>query len=62
MNMSWKNFIGQSSGESYTYEWRAPKQVTVIIQPNERDASGVSVSMDGNGSGAQPTRQQSRLY
>lgn len=62
MNMSWKNFIGQSSGESYTYEWRAPKQVTVIIQPNERDASGVSVSMDGGAAGAQPMRQQSRLY
>lgn len=62
MNVSWKNFIGQSSGESYTYEWRSPKRATVIIQPNERDASGVSVSMDGRASGSQPIRQQSRLY
>lgn len=56
MNMSWKNFIGQSSGESYTFEWGQYKPVTVIIQPNERN-SGVSLSMDGGSSGGRPTQQ-----
>lgn len=62
MNVTWKNFIGQSSGESYVYEWRNPKRATVIIQPNERDESGISLGMDGGTSGARPTRQTSRLY
>jgi uncharacterized protein (AIM24 family) len=62
MNVSWKTFVGQSSGESYAYEWRAPKKVTVIIQPNERDMSGAGVGMDGGASGSQPTRQTSRVY
>ena len=62
MNVTWKNFIGQSSGESWVYQWNGYKRVTVILQPNERDASGVSVSMDGGVAGSQPTRQVSRLY
>lgn len=62
LNVSWKNLIGQGSGESYVYEWRSPKKAVVIIQPNERDASGVSVSVDGRASGAQPMRQYSGVY
>jgi hypothetical protein len=54
--MSWKNLIGQGSGESYVFEWGSYKPVTVLIQPNERQA-GVSVSMDGGSNGSRPTRQ-----
>ena len=43
LDVSWKNLIGQASGESYMFEWTKP--ATIIIQPNER-ASGVSVRMD----------------
>ncbi len=35
-DISWKNFIGQSSGESYSFEWSSHQRVTVIIQPSER--------------------------
>ena len=44
-DVSWKNLIGQSSGESYQFEWSAMTPVTVMIQPNERQG-GISVSMD----------------
>lgn len=54
--MTWKNLIGQSSGESYIFEWNGAKPVTVIIQPNERQ-SGVGVSIDGGSMGNRPTRQ-----
>lgn len=57
LDVNWKNLIGQSSGESYMFEWRAP--ATVIIQPNER-TSGLDVSMDGRRTGDRPT-QQSRV-
>lgn len=56
LEMSWKNLIGQGSGESYVFEWNNYKPVTVLIQPNERQA-GVSVSMDGGSNGSRPTRQ-----
>lgn len=55
-NLSWKNLIGQSSGESYCYEWNGNKPVTVLIQPNERSA-GVNISMDGGSNGSAPTNQ-----
>lgn len=44
-DVSWKTFIGQTSGESYQFEWSSNTPVTVIIQPSER-GGGVSLSMD----------------
>lgn len=44
-DVSWKTFIGQASGESYSYEWMGNQAVTVIIQPSER-RGGVSLSVD----------------
>lgn len=35
-DFSWKNLIGQASGETYMFEWTAPGS-KVIIQPNERN-------------------------
>ena len=45
MDVSWKTFIGQTSGESYQYEWNGAEPVTVIIQPSERQG-GIRVSVD----------------
>lgn len=59
MDLSWKNIIGQASGESYMFEWDQGRGATVIIQPKER-TSGVDISMDGKRTGAKPT-QQSRV-
>jgi len=44
-DLNWKTFIGQASGESYTFEWNGSQPVTVIIQPSERKG-GIRVSMD----------------
>ena len=44
-DVSWKTFIGQTSGESYQFEWHGGDNVTVIIQPSERQG-GIRVSMD----------------
>ncbi|MDO4792962.1 MAG: AIM24 family protein [Filifactor alocis] len=44
-DVSWKTFIGQASGESYSYEWMGNQPVTVIVQPSER-RGGISVSVD----------------
>lgn len=55
-DLSWRNLIGQSSGESYMFEWSAYKPASVIIQPMER-ISGLDVSMDGRRSGSQPSTQ-----
>lgn len=44
-DLSWKNLIGQNSGESYAYEWGANQPVTIVIQPSERQG-GISVSVD----------------
>lgn len=38
-DVSWKTFIGQSSGESYQFEWHPGANVTVIVQPSERGGS-----------------------
>lgn len=56
MDLSWKNLIGQASGESYMFQWEDSKRATVIIQPQER-TSGVDISMDGKRTGAKPTQQ-----
>ncbi len=60
LDLSWKNLIGQASGESYMFEWGGNSRATVIIQPNER-TSGVNIGMDGGSSGqrAQAQRNQS---
>lgn len=61
MDVSWKNFIGQASGESYMFEWTSGSLATVIVQPTER-TSGVDVSMDGSRSGASPSAQRRITY
>ena len=58
MDLSWKNIIGQASGESYMFEWGGNRMATVIVQPNER-TSGVDLSMDGRRTGDRPDHQQS---
>lgn len=45
IDISWKNFIGQASGESYYFEWNHNQPVNVIIQPNERPG-GISLKVD----------------
>lgn len=44
-DISWKNFIGQASGESYQFEWHGGMGVTVIIQPSER-SGGIQIGID----------------
>ncbi len=44
-DVSWKTFIGQTSGESYQFEWNGNSAVTVIIQPSERKG-GIKLSVD----------------
>lgn len=36
LDLSWRNFIGQHSGESYMFEWHGGSPTTVLIQPMER--------------------------
>lgn len=36
LDVSWRNLIGQHSGESYMFEWTGSNPTTVIIQPCER--------------------------
>jgi uncharacterized protein (AIM24 family) len=57
LDLSWKNLIGQASGESYMFEFK--NQAVVIIQPNERQ-SGIDIGMDGKG--GKPTRQDNNLF
>lgn len=59
LDLSWKNLIGQSSGESYMLEWGENRRATVIIQPNERK-SGINIGMDGGSSGQRASRQQNQ--
>lgn len=44
-DVNWKTFIGQASGESYTYEWNPATPVVVLIQPSER-RGGIRVGID----------------
>ena len=44
-DVSWKNIIGQASGESYYFAWDDRKRVTVIVQPSER-SGGIRLSVD----------------
>lgn len=59
LDLSWKNFIGQASGESYMFEWKQNAPATVIIQPNERK-SGINIGMDGGSSGQRASRQDNQ--
>lgn len=61
LDLSWKNLIGQASGETYMFEWGANSPATVIIQPQERK-SGVDISMDGKRTGQQASRQQNQTF
>lgn len=48
-DISWKNFIGQSSGESYSFEWNGYQPVSVVVQPSERRGSqSAQVSTGGS--------------
>ena len=58
LDLSFKNLIGQSSGEAYHMKFNDPNNV-VIIQPNERK-SGIDIGMDGKG--GKPTRQDNNLF
>jgi len=44
-DLSWKNFIGQASGESYAFEWSGGQPVSVIVQPSER-LGGIQIGID----------------
>lgn len=58
LQLSWKNLIGQASGESYFLQFTDPSTV-VVIQPNER-TSGIDIGIDGKG--GKPTRQDNKLF
>lgn len=47
LDISWKNLIGQASGESYMFEFKRPGG-KVVIQPSERK-SGLDIGIDGHG-------------
>lgn len=59
LDLSWKNLIGQASGETYMFEWTGNRAATVIIQPTERQ-SGVNIGMDGGSSGQRAQTQQNQ--
>lgn len=59
MDLSWKNLIGQASGESYMFEWGQNRRATVVVQPNERE-SGINIGMDGGSKGQRASRQQNQ--
>lgn len=44
-DISWKNLIGQASGESYSFEWGPHQPVSVIVQPSER-RGGIQIGID----------------
>jgi len=57
MDLSWKNLIGQASGESYMFEWT--QGATIVVQPNER-SSGLDLGMDGRRTGSRPDVQHNQ--
>ncbi len=59
LDLSWKNLIGQASGESYMFEWLGNRPAIVILQPKER-TSGLDISMDGRRTGSQPHSQNNQ--
>lgn len=44
-DVSWKTFIGQTSGETYFLQFNNPGEV-VIVQPCERAGSGLNIAID----------------
>lgn len=56
-DLSWKNLIGQASGETYFFQWDKP--ATVVVQPSERK-SGLDISMDGKRTGGSADVQQNQ--
>ncbi len=44
-DLSWKTFIGQASGESYSFEWDSNQPVCVVVQPSERKG-GIKIGID----------------
>ncbi len=56
LDLSWKNLIGQASGESYMFEFKNPGG-KVIVQPSER-GSGVNLAVDSG----RPDVQQNSLF
>ncbi|HAA43026.1 MAG TPA: AIM24 family protein [Ruminiclostridium sp.] len=44
LDLNWKTFIGQTSGESYMLEFKNPGQ-KVLVQPSERE-SGLKIGID----------------
>lgn len=58
LDLSWKNLIGQASGESYNMKFNDPNNV-VILQPNERK-SGINIGMDGGSHGQRADVQQNQ--
>lgn len=57
LDLSWKNLIGQASGESYFFQWDRP--ATVVVQPSERQ-SGLDLSMDGRRTGTRADVQNNQ--
>lgn len=58
LQLSWKNIIGQASGESYFLQFNDPGS-RVIVQPNER-TSGIDIGIDGKG--GRPQMQDNNLF
>lgn len=56
LDLSWKNLIGQASGESYMFDFKRPGG-KVVIQPFER-SSGLDIGIDGHGGTADVQRNQ----
>lgn len=59
LDVNWKTFIGQTSGESYMFEFKEPGQM-IIVQAYEREG-GISLGIDNdeNESYQNPTQQGS---
>lgn len=57
LDISWKNLIGQASGESYMLEYKQPGY-KVIVQPNERK-SGLDIGLDNHGESQHIQQNQS---
>lgn len=59
LDLSWKNLIGQASGETYNMKFNDPNNV-IIIQPKERN-SGINLGMDGGSNGQSATNQSNGI-
>ncbi len=57
LDLSWKNLLGQASGESYMLEYKQPGY-KVIVQPNER-TSGLDIGIDNHGESQHIQQNQS---